>query len=109
MFRFHWDDWNLDHATRHGVSTIDAEFLVQTTPQERFEQAADEKFRVVGRTDAGELIQVVFALKTFEDLDYEALSIADIIELEVYQQPLVYVIHSRPLTVSEKRRFNRRR
>jgi uncharacterized DUF497 family protein len=82
-FVFRWVEWNLDHATKHGVSVDECEQIVRAG---RYRKAGGEKYRAVGRGDGGRWLQVVFAL-TIEDE--------------------VFVIHARPLTDIEKRRERR--
>jgi uncharacterized DUF497 family protein len=84
-FVFRWVDWNLEHATKHGVSVAECEDVVRGG---RYRQAGGAKYRAVGRGAGGRWLQVVFAL-TVEDE--------------------VFVIHARTLTESEKHRERRRK
>ena len=78
---YRWVDWNLDHATRHGVSVNECEGLVNRGGARRI---GDNKYRVVGRESGGRWIQVIYAF------DEESGD--------------VFVIHARPLTEQEKKR-----
>jgi uncharacterized DUF497 family protein len=81
---FRWNDWNLEHATKHGVSVAEAEALVQRGPARHL---GGDKLKIEGRGIAGRLIQVIF----FIDSD-----------------GTFFIIHARPLTEQEIRRFRRR-
>jgi uncharacterized DUF497 family protein len=81
---FRWNDWNLDHAIRHGVSPGESELLVQRGSARHI---GDNKYRVVGRGSGGRWIQVIYIIDP---------------------PGMFYVIHARPLTDREKRQFRRR-
>jgi uncharacterized DUF497 family protein len=81
---FRWVGWNLDHATRHGVSVAECERVVRGG---EYRRAGGGKYRAVGRGDGGRWLQVVFVLTKDDE---------------------VFVIHARPLTESEKHRERRR-
>jgi uncharacterized DUF497 family protein len=82
---FRWVQWNLEHATKHGVSVAECERIVRAGI---YRQTRDGKYRSVGRGDVGRWLQVVFALTVDDE---------------------VFVIHARPLTESEKHRERRRK
>ena len=88
MSPFRWNDWNLEHATQHGVSPEEAEGVVRRARPPFPRQLPDEKFVVWGRGQGGRWLQVVFLY----DDDRTA-----------------YVIHARELNEKEKRRLRRRR
>ena len=84
---FRWNQWNLEHATRHGVTPEEAECLVSSAKAPFPQILGDDKRLVIGRGSGGRFLQVVF----------------------VYDEDdTVYIIHARPLTDSEKRRLRRR-
>lgn len=85
---FRWNAWNLDHATRHGVPTTEAERMVDNAGPPYPQAIEDRKRLVIGRGTGGRWLQVVYVL----DADGTA-----------------YVIHARPVTDREKRRMRRRR
>jgi len=85
MVEFRWNEWNLDHATRHGVTPDEAEQLVRHGPARH---VGDNKYRVQGRGAGGRFIQVIYLI----DPD-----------------GTVYIIHARPMVRSEKRRWRRRK
>ncbi len=82
---FRWDDWNLDHVTDHGVTVEEAEAVIENAASPYPLHREDDKWLVWGRGSGGRLLQVVF----------------------VIDDDSVYVIHARPLTDREKRRFRR--
>ncbi|HVT91079.1 MAG TPA: hypothetical protein VHD56_19660 [Tepidisphaeraceae bacterium] len=87
MYEFRWNEWNIEHASSHGVDVDEMEFVVNRArrPWPRFE--GDGKFKVRGQTEQGRYIQVIYIFSPDE---------------------VVYVIHARPLTEREKRQFRRR-
>jgi len=80
---FRWVEWNLDHATKHGVRVEECEEVVR---ENGYRKVGDNKLRAVGRGSGGRWLQVVFVITP----DGE-----------------VFVIHARPLTDAEKRRERR--
>ena len=85
--RFRWNEWNLEHVARHGVEPWEAEQVVRNARPPYPEERADDKWLVCGRGSGGRFLQVVFV---------------------VGNDDLAYIIHARPLTAKEKRRFRRR-
>ena len=86
MNQFRWNDWNTDHIATHGVSRTEAEYIVNHARKPYPRQEGREKFIVRGQTWRGDYLQVIYIF-----------SPADVI----------YVIHARPLTEREKRRYRR--
>ena len=84
---FRWNEWNLGHLASHGVSPNEAESVVRGARPPYPLHREDDKWLVWGRGRGGRLLQVVFVI---DDDDS------------------VYVIHGRPLTDREKRRFRRK-
>ena len=74
---FRWNDWNREHATRHGVSIQEAEALVRCGPARHL---GDNRYLVRGRGRGGRFIQVAYLAET----------------------QTFYIIHARPLTEQEK-------
>jgi hypothetical protein len=83
---FRWIQWNTDHIAEHGISPQEAEYAVTHAKRPYPRRREDDKWLVRGRGSGGRLIQVIFVL----DDDGTA-----------------FVIHARPLTELEKRRFRR--
>jgi hypothetical protein len=82
---FRWVDWNVEHIGEHGITRAQAEYVVNRNPRYR---AGHGKYGAKGQTDSGNYIQVIFVFDP-EDVGF--------------------VIHARPLTDREKRRYRRRR
>ena len=85
---FRWNDDNLEHATRHGVTPEEAEAVASSAQPPFPEYRGDGKWAVWGRGAGGRFIQVVYLI------DPEGTT---------------YIIHARPLTEIEIRRLRRRR
>jgi hypothetical protein len=85
---FRWNDWNLEHLERHGVSPEEAEQVVAHAKPPYPEGREDDKYLVWGPGQGRRLLQVLFLLQHDDSL---------------------YIIHARPLTEKEKRRYRRRR
>ena len=86
--RFRWNDWNLDHAAKHGVDVPrEAEMVVEGARAPYPEDIGDGKWVVISRGIGGRLVQVMYI---------------------VDPDGTLYVIHARPLNEREKRRYRRR-
>ncbi len=86
---FVWNERNVDHIARHGISPAQAEFIVVRALRPYPQMVGDDRRIVVGRLADGQYVQVVYV---------PSRSIPG----------AVYVMHARPLTDDEKRRFRRR-
>ena len=76
-----------EHVERHGVEPEEAEQVVYGAKSPFPLVQDDEKYLVWGPTEAGRLLQVVFVIDPDD---------------------VIFVIHARPLTEREKRRYRRR-
>ena len=83
---FRWNEWNLDHVSKHGVTPDEAEYVVHNARRPYPQRRDADKWLVWGRGYGARFLQVIFV----EDEDE------------------VYIIHARPLTEKEKRRYRRR-
>jgi uncharacterized DUF497 family protein len=86
---FVWNANNIDHIAKHGISPSQAEYLVVHARQPYPQMVGDDRRIVVGRLADGHYVQVVYV---------PSRSVPG----------AVYVMHARPLTDDEKRRFRRR-
>ena len=86
-YQFRWIDWNRDHVAKHGVHPEEAEMVVRKAQPPFPQQIGEDKLIVMGRGFGGRFLQVIYLLDPDDT---------------------VFVIHSRPLTDREKRRFPRR-
>lgn len=84
---FRWNGWNINHIAEHGVEPEEAEYVASRARAPWPRNVGDGKYMVMGQSAAGRHLQVIFVR------DEDA--------------PTVYVIHARPLTGPEKRRFKR--
>jgi uncharacterized DUF497 family protein len=85
---FRWNDWNTEHLARHDVDPEEAEHVVQQARSPYPNARADGKLLVRGRGRGGRFLQVIYVLD---------------------EDRTIFVIHARPLTKSEIRRYRRRR
>lgn len=85
---FRWNQWNVEHIAKQGVSPDEAEIVIQHARRPFPRKIEDDKWLVRGRGYGGRWLQVVFV----RDDDDAA-----------------FVIHARPLTEREKRRLRRKR
>jgi len=79
------DEWNIEHIATHGVAPSEVEYIVNHYP---IAARGDRKFAAVGQLPNGEWLQVIFIFSP---------------------AGVVFVIHARLLTESEKRRYRRRK
>jgi hypothetical protein len=87
VVRYRWNEWNRGHIADHGMLPADAEFLADQARAPYPQIIGEGKRLVIGQTRHGTYAQVIYVL----DLDGTA-----------------YVLHCRPLTDLEKRRYRRR-
>lgn len=80
---FRWNTWNLEHVARHGVGPKE---VVEEARKPYPRRIGDDKLLVWGRSQQGDLLQVIFVLD---------------------EDGSIYVVHARPLTERERRRFRR--
>ncbi len=86
--RFRWIEWNVDKVLQHGVMPAEAEAVVEGAARPYPRYRKDGKYLVWGSTAGGRLLQVVYILDRIDD---------------------VFVIHARPLTEREERRWRKAR
>jgi uncharacterized DUF497 family protein len=84
---FRWIPWNVDHIAEHAVEPEEAEMVVRGATPPFPQQIGEDKLLVIGRGRGGRFLQVIYIL------DPDAA---------------VFVIHARPLTDREKKRYRRR-
>ncbi len=83
---FRWNRWNVDHIAQHGVSADQAEEVIRDATRPYPLHREDGKWLVWGKTAGGDLLQVVFIID---------------------EDDSVFVIHARPPTKNEKKRYRR--
>ena len=84
---FRWNDWNIEHIGKHGVLPDEAELVIAGARSPFPRKIHEDKWLVWGKGRGGRFMQVIFVLDDDET---------------------IYVIHARPLTEQEKRRYRRR-
>lgn len=84
---FRWIKWNVEHVAKHGVDREEAETVVRGVRKPYPQQIGEDKLFVIGRGRGGRYLQVVYILDPDDT---------------------VFVIHARPLTAREKKRYRRR-
>ena len=83
---FRWNEWNIEHVGRHGVTPQVAEEVVQAARGRYPRRIGEDKLLVWGMSEQGEMLQVVFVLD---------------------EDGSIYILHARPLTEREKRHYRR--
>jgi uncharacterized DUF497 family protein len=97
MLVFSWNEWNVTHISKHGVTPAEAEHVVQTASRPFPRKAAGGRWLVHGQTDAGRWLRVVYVKPADEDVDLESLALADLIAFSDGDAEVVYVIHAMDL------------
>lgn len=96
-----------EHAARHGVRREDAEFVVRKADEPFPEGLGGGKFRVWGRSRAGEYVQVIFAVKELEEIEYSQFTLPMLAAVWDDDAFFAVIIHAMPMTEEMKRRFLR--
>jgi uncharacterized DUF497 family protein len=84
---FRWNEWNAEHVGQHGIQADAAEHVVEEAKAPYPRRIGEDKLLVWGPDQEGELLQVIFVFD---------------------EDGGVYILHARPLTEMEKRRYRRR-
>jgi hypothetical protein len=104
---FSWDDWNVGHIGEHDVDPKEAEYVVKHAAPPFPREIGDDKHKVWGQTAEGRYLQVIFVYRSDDEVDYEALTLPDLLALEAGEGPLIYVIHAMDLTPNMKRQYRK--
>jgi hypothetical protein len=80
---FRWNEWNRDHATRHGCTIEEIQWVVRNAGRGFPRYIGDDKYEVEGRGIGGRMVRVIFIRSP---------------------RPVVYVIHAMLLTTRRRRR-----
>ena len=97
---FVWTRANRDSATKHGVSTEDAEHAVLTAAEQKIGNGV---YRVRGRTETGRYVEVIYRyMDEDSNMDWTEVDL-----LEVGEGNGILIFHARPLTDREKRQLRR--
>jgi uncharacterized DUF497 family protein len=107
---FAWDDVNREHIAKHGVSPEEAEDVVRGAETPFPQTIEDDKLVVWGTTASGRHLQVIYVLKTADEVPYESLSMEDWMGVEAGDViEVIRVIHAMDLTPRMKRLLRKRR
>lgn len=91
---FVWNQWNYQHIGEHGVTSDEAEYVIDHTVKHYPRKIGNRKYLVRGRTRQGRYLQVIFITLDDDEIDIELLSFVDRVLFESGNQ-VVYVIHAR--------------
>jgi hypothetical protein len=109
-FVFAWDEWNSQHVTKHDCNSADASYIVEHAEPPFPREIGDDKFLIWGQNTDGRYLQVVFAFKLPEELEFTSLTFLDWSALIDYQATVaIYVIHCMPLTSRQLRQYRKLR
>jgi uncharacterized protein len=84
---FRWNEWNIEHVSKHGVAPDEAEAVARAAQPPFPQHVGDGKWVVGGRGEGGRFVQVIYVIDPDESF---------------------YIIHARPMTDIEIRRYRRR-
>jgi uncharacterized DUF497 family protein len=79
---FRWNEWNLEHATKHGCTVAEIESVVGGAGHGFPRKAGNEKWMVIGRGLGGRLVRVFYLCDP---------------------HPFIYVINAMPVTTRRRR------
>ena len=79
---FRWNAWNLDHATKHGVSPAEAEWVVRRAGRQYPRYHGDDKWLVEGRGQGDRFVRVIYLIDA---------------------EGTLFIIHAMPLTGRRRR------
>ncbi len=85
---FRWNDWNRDHIAKHGVHPDEAEGVIRSAKPPYPSGREDGKYLVIGQGRGGRYMHVIYVLD---------------------EDGTLYIIHARPISDREKKRYRRRR
>jgi len=103
----YWDDYNEDHIAEHGVTRVEAEYVVLHPGRGYPADIGGRKHLVWGQDGSGRYLQVIYVYRAVETVDMARFQPAD--RLRLGGEPEVaYVIHARPLNERERRQLRRR-
>ena len=94
-------------VARHGVSPEEAEHVVRHVQPPWPDEKGGDKLVVWGPSSRGVLLQVIFVLKTPDDLEFDTLTIEQWADLHEDDQA-IYIIHAMELSPRMKRQYRRR-
>lgn len=105
---FAWDEDNIEHIGKHGVSQAEAEYVLRHVTPPWPQEKEDSKFLAWGPTEFGRLLQVIFVFKRPDEILFDSLTIDQWSDLGE-EDRLIYVVHAMDLTAAMKRLYRKRR
>lgn len=107
---FAWDGWNKEHVTKHGSNEAEAEYVIEHAAAPFPREIGDGKYLVWGKAPSGGFLQVAFAFKLVEELEFTSLTFLDWVTLIDYDGTVaIYVIHAMPMTSNQLRQYRKLR
>jgi uncharacterized DUF497 family protein len=104
-----WDDAGREHIARHGVTPDEVDDVLAHARPPFPEEIGNDKNLVLGQTQAGRFLQVIFVYRPIDTFDWQTVDWDDLVELlEADADEVVYVIHARELNDREKRGLRKR-
>jgi hypothetical protein len=105
---FAWDDWNKEHVTKHGSNAGDAKFVIEHAKEPFPREIGDGKYLVWGQTASGSYLEVIFAFKAPENLNFRDLDLMDWSAILDYPGTVaIYICHAMLMTPKQLRKYRR--
>ena len=101
-----WDDDNVEHIAEHGITTEDAEYVVEHARPPFPRAAGGGKFFVWGRAGDGSFLQVGFVYLPDERVDMALLEASQVLDFQAGAK-VIYVFHAMPLTSAQKQQYRK--
>src|SRR5947209_4510461 len=105
---YSWDQANVEHIGKHGVTPWESQYLVDHARPPFPEYRGNGRFMVRGKTRDGRWLQVVFALLKDDEVDVDSLEPHDVAAFSDGEAQVVRVVHARELTHAEKHQARKR-
>jgi len=99
---FRWNEWNVDHIVRHGVSPEEAETVVRSATRPFPRKIEDDKWLVWGRPGEADPQEVTMKQKPYWEMTRDELAEAT----KEFDAPLT-IDKSRPLNRAERKQWER--
>jgi hypothetical protein len=109
MTVFSWNEWNVRHIAKHGVTPQEAEYVVRHARPPWPQEIGDDKIRVWGQTANGRHLEVMFVLPPDNEVDGMSLTPTELADFSEGNAQVAYVIHAMDLTQDMKRQYRRRK
>ena len=107
-FVFAWEDWNRKHVTKHGSNAADAKYVIEHAANPFPREIGDEKYLVWGQTGSGQYLQVIFAFKLPEELEFIDLEFLDWGTVIDYPGTVsIYICHAMPMSARQIRQYRK--